>query len=201
MSRLAVIKVGGSLLDWPGLPDSLDRYLRNRRLDRLVFLVGGGRFTDLIRDLDPIHQLGQIRSHHLALHSLDFTARLLEALVPRLSVVDQLDQLPGVWAQEQVPVLAPRAFLDEVEATSSHPLPASWDVTSDSIAARVAQALHANELVLMKSTSPPHGVIHQTDAARAGLVDLYFPSAAKRLTQVFALNLRDPSASPTLLLP
>ena len=58
-----------------------------------------------------------------------------------------------------IPVLAPYRWLREAD-----PLPHSWDVTSDSIAAWVARQVGACELVLVK---PP-------GATRGERVDAYF---------------------------
>ena len=60
------------------------------------------------------------------------------------------------------------------------PLPHGWDVTSDSIAARIAQVIGAVELVLLKqkpSSSP-------AEAMRDGLVDDYFEMAAAGIDQL-----------------
>jgi aspartokinase-like uncharacterized kinase len=67
---------------------------------------------------------------------------------------------------------------------SPEPLPASWDVTSDSIAARAA-VLSGAELVLLKSCLPPESQSATgwslEAAAAAGYVDQYFPRAAAGL--------------------
>jgi aspartokinase-like uncharacterized kinase len=200
VSRPVVVKLGGSLLDWPELPAKLDQYLQTRRSERPVIVIGGGRVTDAIRALDRIHGLGEERSHALALRSLDLTAHLLAALVPTLVVVERIESLDFVWAQEQFPILAPRIFLDDVDARSVDPLPHDWKVTSDSIAARVAQGLGGSELVLVKSAPLPPGTDRQ-GAARLGLVDPAFPESARRLNRVAYLNLREPGAVPVLLSP
>jgi 5-(aminomethyl)-3-furanmethanol phosphate kinase len=187
-----VVKVGGSLLDWPELPDRLARYLKARGGD-LVLIVGGGRAADLVRTLDRLHDLGQERSHQLALHSLDLTAHLLAALVPGLVVIDQVKALRSRGDAEIVPVLAPRLFLQD-DDRSADALPHTWDVTSDSIAARIAVRLEASELVLLKSSPIPLGT-DRDEAARLGLVDRVFPAAARMLERVAYVCLRDP-ASP-----
>jgi hypothetical protein len=66
----------------------------------------------------------------------------------------------------RVPVLAPSAWLRRVD-----PLPHSWSVTSDSIAAWVAKAVGARELLLIK----PPGV------SGGALVDPYFAQAGDGL--------------------
>lgn len=195
-----VVKVGGSLLDWPELPARLPQYLQTRRAERLVVVIGGGRVTDVVRALDRTHGLGEERAHALALHSLDLTAHLLAALVPALVVVEPIESLALVWADGKIPILAPRTFLDQVDARSANPLPHHWDVTSDSIAARVADRLGSSELVLVKSAPLPPGTDRQ-GAARLGLVDPCFPESAHRLERVVYLNLRAPVALPVVLAP
>ena len=200
VNRPVVIKVGGSLLDWPGLPGRLAAYLDARSAERPLVIVGGGRTADVVRDLDRAHALGEERSHRLALRALDLTAHLLAALVPGLDVVDRLDALEAVWRGGRNPVLAPRKFLDDVDGCSLDPLEASWDVTSDSIAARVANYLGATELALLKSARLPPG----TDRASAtwlGLVDPAFSRVAHRLERVTYLNFRDPEGAVARLLP
>ena len=198
--RPVVIKVGGSLLDWPALTTMLDQYLRTRRAERLVIVIGGGPVTDVVRKLDLTHTLGQERSHALALRSLDLTAHLLAAIVPALVVADRIESLETVWAESRVPILAPRIFLDEVDARSADPIPHTWEATSDSIAARVADSLDSPELVLVKSAPLPHGVDRQ-GAAQFGLVDPLFPRSARRLVRVTYLNLRDSPPIPIPLPP
>lgn len=198
--RPVVIKVGGSLLDWPELRTTLERELEARQAEPLVIVIGGGAVTDVVRELDQVHTLGQERSHALALRSLDLTAHLLAAIVPTLVVVDRIESLNTVWANSKVPILAPRIFLDEVDARSADPIPHTWEATSDSIAARVADYLDSPELVLVKSASLPHGT-NRRGAAQLGLVDPLFPDSARRLARVSYLNLRDSPPIPILLPP
>jgi aspartokinase-like uncharacterized kinase len=188
----ALIKVGGSLLEWPGLPASLSGYLAERRGERLVLLAGGGAAADFVRRLDEQHGLGEERSHALALRSLDLTAHALASLIETLIVVEDASGIESAWAEGRIPVLAPRIFLEE-DDRSADPLPHSWDVTSDSIAARVAVRLGARELVLLKSAAMP-STMGRKEAARAGLVDAAFPEAAREVTHVLVRNLRDPDA-------
>jgi aspartokinase-like uncharacterized kinase len=189
-----VIKVGGSLLDWEPLAGRLRADLDARHADRPVLLAGGGRAADLVRDLDRVHGLGDRRAHALALRALDLTAHLLAALVPGLEVVEALDALDRTWACGRTPVLAPRRFLDEDDRRAADPLPHSWSVTTDAIAARLARRLDAEELVLLKSAPlPPES--DRAEAARLGLVDAAFPEAARWLRRVVYLNYRDPAAT------
>jgi len=191
-----VIKVGGSLLNWPGLPERLSSFLASLPNPRRVLITGGGRATDAVRELDHAHRLGDEIAHRLALRSLDLTAHLLVAIQPRSRVVESWDHLTDCWDDGLLPILAPRRFLEEVDSQHSAPLPASWDVTSDSIAARLAIFLKASELVLLKSASLPSGSDRHA-AARLGFVDPVFPNEIGRLPRVSYVNLRDPHAVST----
>jgi len=188
---LVVLKVGGSLLDWPGLPSSLARDLDLRQAmgQRLLLLTGGGGAADFIRTLDRTFTLGDDASHRLAMRSLDLTAHILAALVPHLDVIDAVPGLEPLWAAGRIPILAPRGFLEEDDLSSPDPLPHSWDVTSDTIAARVAVHLGADALCLLKSTPSPPGTTRR-EAARIGLVDPHFPDASRELDRVFYVNYR-----------
>jgi aspartokinase-like uncharacterized kinase len=186
-----VFKVGGSLFDWPDLPGCLSRLLSEHQAAgrRTVVLAGGGPAVDFVRMLDRTFELGDRAAHHLALRSLDLTAHVLAALVPGLDVVDELAALDPVWERRRIPILAPRRFLDEHDSRSPSPLPHTWDVTSDTIAARVAVCLGAWELVLLKSTSLPPDT-DRREAARLGLVDPLFPEASRDLERVFSIDVR-----------
>ena len=71
-------------------------------------------------------------------------------------------------------------MLNEIERPGTDRLPATWDVTSDTIAARIAEHLQARTLVLMKSMSAPVGTTREA-AARMGLVDPMLPRAARSI--------------------
>jgi len=193
----AVVKVGGSLLDWPGLAAGLAGYLGARRGDHLVLVVGGGRFADALRDLDARQGLGEARSHALALRVLDVTARALAAIAPGLVVVEEVADLPPAWASGRVPILAPRRFLD-ADDRSPGPLPHTWATTTDAIAARLAARLGARELALLKAAPLPEGT-DLIEAARLGLVDPETPAAAAGLAVVTYRDLRDPSGAVAAL--
>ena len=198
---IVVVKVGGSLLDWPGLGPALRRFLDRRisRDDRPVLVVGGGGAADWVRDLDRIHGLGESAAHLLAIRSLDLTAHALARLVPGLEVAESAADLSPVWRSGLTPILAPRRMLDADDlSSSSAALPHSWDVTSDAISARLAVLLGAGELVLLKSVSVAPRVTPE-EATRAGIVDRAFTEASRWVPSILVVNLRDDLAEGTRL--
>jgi aspartokinase-like uncharacterized kinase len=195
MAKPVVIKVGGSLLVWKEFPDRLRSYLDRARLESPVLIVGGGRAADFVRELDSVHAIGDKRSHWLAIRALDLTAHVIAALVPGLVVVERPEALAEVWHDGLIPVLAPRWFLENVDRRTDDPLSETWETTSDSIAARVAAALGASELRLVKSKGLA-GIENRAEAARAGLVDPAFPAASSSIERLAFVNLR--ANPPTL---
>jgi aspartokinase-like uncharacterized kinase len=178
-SPVRVVKVGGSLLGWKDLPTALTGWLVQQSPAVHVLIAGGGEYVEAIRRADATYGLGEEAAHWLCVDVLSVTARLLGEIVNANTVMH---------AQE-LPSLAPAfcvfdsaAFLRNVEPLQfSESLPHTWAVTSDSIAARIAESLVASEFVLLKSCLP---------AAGAGYVDDYFPVAAARLPHIRCVNLR-----------
>src|SRR5437870_2359696 len=84
-----VVKVGGSLFDLPDLGDRLNR-LTAQLPKQLVFVPGGGKLIDAIRELDRIHEIGDRGSHLIALQALSVTAEILGQIVPRPTIVYHL---------------------------------------------------------------------------------------------------------------
>jgi 5-(aminomethyl)-3-furanmethanol phosphate kinase len=194
--HVSVIKVGGSLLDWPELPHRLTLFLDGQRSRsasrRSILIAGGGAAADLVRRLDRDHPLDDETAHRLAIHAMDLTARFLAAILPGSVTIDRLPDRFKVWGERRIPVLVPSPILRDIERLGSAPLPPTWETTSDSIAAWIACHLGAASLVLLKSASLPRGA-DRLEAARLERVDPNFPRIAQNLPRVAYLNLRDPA--------
>jgi aspartokinase-like uncharacterized kinase len=187
--RFVVVKVGGSLLDMPDFSERLQTYLQRHSGSRLLLLIGGGGAADWVRLMDRTHHLGNEISHDLALRSLDLTAHLVAALLPRSVVIEDVSDCDDLWARNQIPILSPRLFL-QADDLLPDPLPHTWDVTSDSIAARVAVRMGAEELVLLKSVT-----VRSSDdlgaMTKESVVDPNFTLDARRLPCISVRNLRE----------
>jgi aspartokinase-like uncharacterized kinase len=184
-----VVKVGGSLFDWPQLGPRLRRWLTELAAPSVLLVPGGGPTADAVRDLDCVHGLGEEKSHWLALRALTLNAHFLADLLPESRVVTSVTEHRG-----GVAVLDPLAFcLADERDHPADALPHSWSVTSDSVAARVAVASGAGELLLLKSiTVPPE--MPWEEAAQAGHVDGTFAGVIRRAAalEVRAINFRAP---------
>ncbi|MBA4186417.1 MAG: hypothetical protein C0467_00215 [Planctomycetaceae bacterium] len=151
---MIVVKVGGSLFDHPQLGPGLRAYLASLAPEKLLLVPGGGDVVEAIRKLDAIHSLGEEVCHWLALQGMAVAGEFLKQLISL-----------------HCPEIATCGL--DLEG-----LPHSWNVTSDSIAARIAVIHKAERLVLLKSVDVPAGTSWAT-AATNGWVDPHFPAVVE----------------------
>lgn len=141
-----VVKVGGGLLASPSHLDAVLAVLRDAaRGVRLLVVPGGGPFADAVRAVDASVHLSSEAAHWMAVLAMDQYACLLADRLPEASVIRSVEEMRGAFARGRLPVLAPSRLL-----RAEDPLPHSWDVTGDSIAAWVAGWVDAPRLVLVK---------------------------------------------------
>jgi len=141
-----VVKVGGGLLAHPAHFDSVLALLREAAgARRLLIVPGGGPFADAVREVDRRFTLPDDVAHWMAVQAMDQYAYFLVSRLDTAVLVRDRAEIPAALHRRQLPVLAPSRWLREID-----PLPHSWDVTSDSIAAWVAGAAGARHLVLVK---------------------------------------------------
>ena len=166
-----VVKVGGSLYDYPALRTELKRFLDELAPAQIVLFPGGGPAADFVRHLDSCHELGEETSHWLALRSLSLAAHFLtQLLAPRASVVSTLRECGKAWEAGQTAVIDPERFA-RGDARRKDALPRTWQVTSDSLALQLARRWRASQLILLKSISAPAG---WPEIGASGIVDPWF---------------------------
>ena len=186
-----VVKFGGGVLAHPtALDRALETIARRARTLRLVVVPGGGPFADAVREADQRHRLSDTAAHWMATLAMDQYAHLLASRLTGAALVTSAPEIDAALDAARVPVLAPYRWLQEAD-----PLPHSWDVTSDTIAAWLAGELRANQLVLVK---PPHLRGHTTDRA---LVDAHFPSALPAYVRLLIVAADDIPALEAALSP
>jgi aspartokinase-like uncharacterized kinase len=198
-----VAKVGGSLLDYGPLRGALADWLARQREAVRVVIAGGGRLAGAIRRMDETLDLGEEASHWLAIDAMRVAARVVHRLVPAARWIADWQELVDATRAKEPAIIVYDAgqFLREIEPNlPGTALPATWQVTSDSIAARLTECLGATELVLLKSTDPP-ATPSRRIASRLGLVDGFFGEATDRLKAVRFVNLRKPGFPEAALLP
>jgi probable H4MPT-linked C1 transfer pathway protein len=158
-----VVKIGGGVLAQAECFGAVLSAVADASRERRVLVVpGGGPFADAVRAVDSRLRLSDDTAHWMAVLAMDQYAHLIAARLAGGTLVANCRDMRMALDAGRVPVLAPSQWLREAD-----PLPHSWDVTSDSIAAWIAGAVGARRLVLVK----PSG------AAGADLIDPYFSRA------------------------
>jgi 5-(aminomethyl)-3-furanmethanol phosphate kinase len=172
----AVLKVGGSLSRGAGLPD-LCLTIRNlAERHPLLVVPGGGGFADQVREIDRRFHLEPTAAHSMALLAMDQCGYLLGQLVPGSFLSADPDSACNSAERGSAAILLPSALV-----IRENPLPHSWQVTSDSIAAWVAHRVHSEKLILLKDVdgllAPGGTLIEELDAdqlkEQVGGVDEY----------------------------
>ena len=188
---LTVVKVGGGLGDsaLPGLCTALGE-LGERH--PLLVVPGGAGFADAVRDADRRFRLRAATSHRMAILGMEQFGWLLSDLIPGAVRSADLAQIRAGRTTVLLPAALP---LD---------LPASWEVTSDSIAAWVAGRVGAGRLVLLKAIDDLHGRTRLSVAELAALrtegVDEHLPALlAGARFETWVIGGRDPARLAELL--
>jgi aspartokinase-like uncharacterized kinase len=142
----AIVKVGGGLL---GKGRALDRVtealIAFSRGRRVLVIPGGGPFAEAVRTMFRRIKIGDDAAHWMAVLGMDQYAHALADRIPGAVLVEQQPEMEEALTAGRLPVLAPYRWLKAAD-----PLPHSWDVTSDSIAAWFAGALGVRRVVLIK---------------------------------------------------
>jgi 5-(aminomethyl)-3-furanmethanol phosphate kinase len=203
---LTVVKVGGGLAREAG--DGALRELCKAIADvgarhPLLVVPGGAHFAESVREHDRRFRLRPQTAHRMAILAMDLFGLALADLVP--GAVRCVDL--GSVRDGAVSVLLPAALLTELD-----PLPASWSVTSDSIAAWVAGAAGAQRLVLVKpvaglyrswpSTGEPIArlTFGELAALQPGGVDEHLPVALRAAgVETWVIGGREPARLAQLL--
>lgn len=166
---LFIVKLGGSLAGSSALAAWIDALDACRAA--LVIVPGGGGFAETVRVMQTKMGFADAAAHHMALLAMQQYALALAAIWPRLVCAQTPAAIRDALQRGQVPCWAPERMAIKA------PLPKSWDVTSDTLAAWLAAELNADELILIKSVDAG-GEASLTDLAEAGIVDPLFPDFA-----------------------
>ena len=133
-----VVKIGGSL--FPNYAIDLAKQLKDTGS---VIILGGGEFANLIRSYDEEIHFSQEINHWTAIDCMDILAKLVNDKVESVKLAYSLKEVIEISDEGFTPIFVVSEFL-----RTEDPFECSWDVTSDSIAAYVANTLNANLLIV-----------------------------------------------------
>ena len=173
-----VVKIGGSLLGSPELERWLEVVAKYGD-GKIVIVPGGGIFANAVREAQKISKISDACAHKLAVLAMDQFGLMLANMNPKLATARtecEIDE--RTWQHRGI------VWLPSHMVLADDTIPQSWDVTSDSIAAWLAQKLDAKHLVLIKSDKPDENKLELKTITESGLVDREFGDFA--LDKVFS---------------
>lgn len=187
-----VVKVGGSLLDLPGLEVRLQSWLDGQPAAHHVLVVGGGKLVDTVRRWNTQFPLDEETAHWICVDLMSVNSRLLQSRMPGLSLTDDVLMLKSRLEISGATFFDASSWLREYEPhLPGQTLPASWGVTSDTITGRLAVGLQASELVLLKSRLPDGNTgLSIPELVATGMVDSAFGAFVEELPKVRVVNMR-----------
>ena len=176
MSDVTVVILGGShafssaLRSWLGAIAGA--------AGEVVVVPGGGPFADVVREMQPKMGFDDRVAHAMALLAMAQFGHALTSLGGDLgfAIAESRAEIEHGLAEKRIPVWSPYAML-----RGAPDVPASWAVTSDSLALWLAQTIGAPQVLLIKSRRAPQGAAVPLLVAE-GMVDQGFPEFLARYT-------------------
>ncbi|MDL2270561.1 delta 1-pyrroline-5-carboxylate synthetase [Methanobrevibacter sp. OttesenSCG-928-I08] len=129
--------MGGSL--FPKYAIDLANSLKDTKS---LIIIGGGDFANLIRKYDLEFQFSENITHETAIDSMDILAKLLNDKLNFTKLAFSIDEANHISNNGFIPILVVSDILKEHD-----PFEYSWDITSDSISAYVANLVKAKLLI------------------------------------------------------
>jgi aspartokinase-like uncharacterized kinase len=162
-TRPAVLKLGGAQARGGRLGEWLDAI--TAQAGRVVVVPGGGPFADAVRAAQSEIGFDDAAAHEMAMMAMSQFGRALASLRPGFVIAGSRSALRDALRRGETPIWSPERM------ALAAGLPASWALTSDSLAAWLAGRLGAQRLILVK-----HGACATAaELARRGVVDPLFP--------------------------
>lgn len=192
MTRLPirVVKVGGSLFDIPDLAERLHDWLAKQEPAHHVLVAGGGPLVENLRQLDAIRPIGEAAAHWMCVDLMTVTAHFLQDRLRSVPLIEDDRLLCQRLGERACTIFGPANWLRHSEPyLPGIKLPTGWEVTSDSIAARLAIVLQADELVLLKS-SVPVDIARLQGLVNSGSVDPMLAQLSSELPPTKLIDIR-----------
>jgi 5-(aminomethyl)-3-furanmethanol phosphate kinase len=168
MRAITVLKVGGSVARTDAAA-RLMRALASRKIRDLLVVPGGGEFADAVRAAQAMQGFSDAAAHHMALLAMQAMAVALCDFAPGFMLAESPGEFEIAWQSGDTPVWLPAQMV-----LAAADIPASWDVTSDSLAAWLAGKVSAARLLLVKTCALPAESSSARALTEAGVVDAAF---------------------------
>ena len=190
--RAAVVKLGGSTADHKAM-DVWTAALAVARLP-LVVVPGGGAFADQVRDEQRRLGFSDAAAHAMAILAMDQFGHVILDRHERFSAARSPEEIDQALADGKIPVWLPSAM-----AVPAPEIPASWGITSDSLAAWLAGKLGAEALLLVKQSRAFANEDSVADLMARGIVDACFATMLPQGVALFVAGPHDAAMAAATL--
>jgi aspartokinase-like uncharacterized kinase len=165
--KRAVVKLGGSTAG-EAVMDEWIVALAGSALP-LVIVPGGGRFADQVRDAQKSMRFSDKAAHAMAILAMDQFGHVIVDRHDRFVPAQSLQDMELALRERNIPVWLPSSL-----AIPTPDIRASWDITSDALAAWLAGKLGADVLLLVKQTAAFSSGDDVASLTERGVVDVDF---------------------------
>lgn len=169
---MRVIKLGGSLVKDQSIASCLQK-VADKYPTGAVVVPGGGLFADLVRQSQEQWGFNDIIAHHMAILAMQQMALLFSGLAQKFVIAQSINDIKKHLDQGQNVIWSPA-----IESLNNAHIAASWSITSDSLAAWLAQQLKAEELIVIKAVHFRHDIDFE-EMAKQNIVDKAFNNYIK----------------------
>ncbi|MET3577254.1 dihydroneopterin aldolase [Mesorhizobium robiniae] len=160
----------------------------------IVIVPGGGLFADQVRETQMRMDFSDTAAHAMAILAMEQFGQVILDRDDRLVPARSLEELVQALDAGQNPVWLPSSL-----ALPAPDIPASWDITSDSLAAWLAGKLGAKALLLIKQTGAFFGSDTIDSLAVRGIVDAGFAAMLPDGVDVHLAGPKDAAEAGALL--
>jgi 5-(aminomethyl)-3-furanmethanol phosphate kinase len=169
MMQPAIVKLGGSTAGGAEMQHWIDALAS--AVFPVVIVPGGGPFADQVRQSQRRLAYSDRAAHAMAILAMDQFGIFIAERHANLRIARTLPEIRQALHAGAVPVWLPSAL-----AIDAAGIPCSWDVTSDSLCAWLADMLHAADMLLIKQTDEYQHYETVGELAAAGIVDTMLPA-------------------------
>jgi aspartokinase-like uncharacterized kinase len=188
--RLAVVKLGGSTAFDAGM-NVWTTALAGSALP-LVIVPGGGPFANQVRAAQKRMGFSDRAAHAMAILTMDQFGHVILDRDDRLAPARSREEIERALEAGKIPVWLPSSL-----AIPALDIRASWDMTSDSLAAWLAGKIGADGLLLIKQTSAFSESDDIAELTARGIVDAGFSSMLPAGVDFFLASPEDASTAAT----
>lgn len=156
--------------------DSLRRCLRSLERnsnDKVVIVPGGGLFADHIRLLQKQCEFDDKTAHQMSILAMQQMALLYKSICNTMVLAKTVSSIKQALHTHAVVI-----WLPDIDELNMSGIKASWDVTSDSLAAWLTNQLTAEQLILVKSAEIP-ATVNIQNMQDLGILDRAFSEFSK----------------------